>query len=358
MGPRKCNSGHEEKVGNMQVITARNVHQALPEVMYLLATQGRKFDSRNGPVLKVPGPVSICYEKPQERVMFWPERDANPFFHLLESLWMLAGQNDVKFVADIVPRMATFSDDGETLSGAYGYRWRKHFGYDQLLYIAEALQADRYDRRQVLSMWDPYRCGDLGSDSKDLPCNTQVYFSRTDTGALDMAVTNRSNDAVWGCLGANAVHFSMLQEYLAVMIGCPVGKYWQITNNLHLYLEHHEELMKTMALKAFPSEQYKETCPYENDVVVPHLLIPGDDVDIFDRDVAMVLGDDTPLGIRDWFCRKVGIPMMVAIQTYKGTETSKAQRVLIAQQILGASMPPRSDWCLAACDWLERRKNG
>ncbi len=338
----------------MQSIIARNVHQALPEVMYLLATQGIRRDSRNGPVLKVPGPVSICYEKPQERVMFWPERDANPFFHLLESLWMLTGRNDVKFVADIVPRMATFSDDGETLNAAYGFRWRGHFGFDQLPKIALALM-DRYNRRQVLQIWDAV--GDLGSISKDLPCNTQVYFSRTDTGALDMTVTNRSNDAVWGCLGANAVHFSMLQEYLAVMIGCPVGKYWQVTNNLHLYLEHHEELMRTMALKAFPSEQYKETCPYENDVVVPHLLIPGGNVDIFDRDVAMLLDKGMSLGMSDWFCRRAANPMMNAIQTYKivNSNGNKNYRITSARGIL-RDMPSRSDWCLAAQEWLERRR--
>jgi len=164
----------------MQTITARNVHQALPEVMHLMKTLGKPRESRNGPVLKVPGPVSICYERPTERVMFWPERDANPFFHCLEALWMLAGRNDVGFVANILPRMRTFSDDGQTLNGAYGHRWRAQFGGDQLIHITEALKADRYDRRQVLAMWDAPH--DLGSDSKDLPCNTQAYFSRTDTG--------------------------------------------------------------------------------------------------------------------------------------------------------------------------------
>ncbi len=188
----------------MRTITARNVHQALPEVMHLLRNRG----VRNGPALKVPGPVSICYEKPTERVVFWPEVDADPFFHCLEALWMLAGRNDVAFVAGIVPKMADFSDNGMSLSGAYGHRWRHHFGYDQLRSIAHSLADDRYDPQQVLSMWDANL--DMATvKSKDIPCNTQVYFSRADTGNLDMTVTSRSNDAV--VLGANAVHFSMLQ---------------------------------------------------------------------------------------------------------------------------------------------------
>lgn len=337
----------------MQVVKARNVHQALPKVMYLMKTQGKTMESRNGPVLKVPGPVSICYERPMERVMFWPDRDANPFFHCLEALWMLAGREDVDFVAKIVPKMAEFSDDGVTLNAAYGYRWCHHFGLNQLPQIVSALKKDRYDRRQVLQMWDASQ--DLGSRSKDLPCNTQVYFSRVDTGALDMTVTNRSNDAVWGALGANAVHFSMLQEYLAVMIGCAVGKYWQVTNNLHLYLDHHLKLMEQMAALYSPSSDYRPTCPYEGGGVTPTALIPGANVGKFDSDVDMLLSQGGALGMNDWFCRRVGLPMLKAIQIYKGMEGSKAQKVRTAQDVLSASMMTNSDWLMACMDWLERR---
>lgn len=333
----------------MHVLKVRNVHQALPEVMYLLATQGHNRHSRNGRVRKIPGPVTIEYAKPMERVIFWPERDANPFFHVLEALWMLAGRNDVEFVASIVPMMATFSDDGEILNSAYGHRWRHHFGYDQLLKIAEALANNRDDRRQVLSMWDHL---DLGSDSKDLPCNTHIYFSRTDTGALDMMVTNRSNDAVWGALGANAVHFSMLQEYMAVMIGCSVGKYWQVTNNLHLYLDKHEKFMYSMADKAFPSDQYRNTCPYESGRVQALRLIPSKAVAKFDADVAMFLDDGMTLGMNDWFVRKIANYMMGAIRVYK---EGKADRVSGALELL-YNMPPESDWRLAGEEWLRRRE--
>lgn len=338
----------------MQIINTRNVHQALPQVMYLMATRGKRQDSRNGPVLKVPGPVSICYNRPTERVMFWSERDANPFFHLLEALWMLAGRNDVAFLAGIVPKMASFSDDDVTLNSAYGHRWRNHFGYDQLFRIVEALRRDRYDRRQVLSMWDAKH--DLGSGSKDLPCNTQVMFSRTDTGALDIAVTNRSNDVVWGALGANAVHFSMLQEYMAAMIGCEVGKYWQITNNLHLYLDSHERLLRDMVeIGKWSPSQASAHCPYEQGVVKPTPLIPGGDVAKFDADVAMLIDAGMSLGMTDWFCRKVANPMKCAIQTYKTHQAKKNDRIDIAQGLLGEVMDVNSDWRVAGHEWLERR---
>ena len=337
----------------MQVVEARNVHQALPEVMHLLKTQGVHRDSRNGPVLKVDGPATIMYRQPRERVMFWPERDANPFFHMLEALWMLAGRNDLAFVASILPSMANFSDDGATFHGAYGHRWRCHFNFDQLFWIVDALQKNPDDRRQVLQIWDVKV--DLNRPSgRDLPCNTHVYFA-VNEGKLDMTVCNRSNDAVWGALGANAVHFSILQEYMAVQIGCEVGRYWQVTNNLHLYLDIHTDLMETMAARAFPSRQYKISCPYEQNIVTTTPLIPSGDHIKFDRDVRMLLDEgDAPLGTGDWFVRRIASQMLRAIKVYKDKTESKKKRLVLAQNTVSL-MPSNNDWTLAAQEWLARR---
>ena len=73
----------------MKVIRARNVHEALPEAVRYLALYGVEAESRNGKVLLAPEPVTTVYERPKERVLFWPQRDANPFFHFYEGLWML-----------------------------------------------------------------------------------------------------------------------------------------------------------------------------------------------------------------------------------------------------------------------------
>lgn len=220
-------------------------------------------DSRNGPVLMIDEPVIVTYTHPQERVLRNPVRDCNPFFHLYESLWMLAGSNDVTQLAYYVKRMLDYSDDGKTQNGAYGYRWRKSgvahsedYAYtftsiDQLNILIEHLKNKPESRRAVLQMWNVEDDLLKIDTSKDVCCNTSVYFSiRTektvsalgfvehiykDVQYLDMTVTNRSNDLVWGMLGANFVHFTMLQEYVADCLGVRVGKYHQITNNLHIY---------------------------------------------------------------------------------------------------------------------------
>jgi len=200
-------------------------------------THGVMRDTRAGKVREVPWPVMSVYDRPTERVLFHPERDANPFFHLFEAIWMLAGQSNGRFldqfVGDFTFRFAEPESDGE-LHGSYGHRWRNFFERDQLLEIARILRDNPADRRVVLQMWDAR--SDLGVSARDIPCNTQVYFRMIGT-RLDMTIMCRSNDAVWGAYGANAVHFSVLHEWMAAAVNADVGMMYQFSNNLHGYID-------------------------------------------------------------------------------------------------------------------------
>lgn len=343
----------------MNVLKARNVHEALPEALQRLWTNHRTTDSRNGPVWVAPLPgVCTVYSHPCERVLFWSERDANPFFHLMEGLWMLAGRRDVAWIRQFNSKFGQFSDDGKVFHGAYGHRWRFHFDHDQLDVIAEHLTDNPHCRRQVLTMWDPRV--DLGEDGKDFPCNTQCYFQRDPDGVLHMAVTCRSNDILWGCYGANAVHFSMLQEYMAARIGCPVGTMTQVSFNWHAYLATTEHLMKTLRLKArepryarHPLGENGYYNPYENGDVVPLPMIEGyfDDW-TSDLDMFMDEGPDA-VGYRTRFFRRVAIPLYRAYMTFKHDEgpTRYAQ----AQELVLYECKA-TDWSRACWEWLERRR--
>lgn len=195
---------------------------------------------RGMPTLEWHEPVLTIIERPRERVLFSEVRDANPFFHFFEALWMLAGRNDVWFVEQLNKRMREFSDDGYKFYGAYGYRWRNYFGFDQIQLVIQQLQHDFDSRRAVLAMWSaqdlkftvPYD-GRRGV-SKDIPCNTHAYFKARD-GNLRMTVCNRSNDMLWGAYGSNAVHFSILQEYIADKLGLDVGPLHILSDSLHVY---------------------------------------------------------------------------------------------------------------------------
>lgn len=336
----------------MKVIRARNVQQALPEALYQLEMEGVQQGSRNGPVYRFREPVTTVYLRPTERVLFWPTRDANPFFHLIESLWMLAGRNDVELVAQFVARMRSFSDDGTTLHGAYGYRWREHFGFDQLQLIIDALRKDPTDRRQVLSMWDAR--ADLGRSGKDLPCNTQCLFQINPDGALDMTVVNRSNDIIMGAYGANAVHFSYLQEYMALSIGVPVGVYRQVSANFHAYVADFEKVhdLAHVVDEVLPPEmRWSGYDPYGDGVVEPYPLIQTD-LAQWNEDLRMFLQTPKIIGLRDPFFRKVAVPMWAAHGCYKALQGQA--RFDAARELLQSVAA--TDWRMAALEWIDRRE--
>lgn len=225
-------------------IKATNINDAFDRAVKMFSTAlplwARTVAPRGMPTLEVVEPVITHYKLPMERVLFSPARDANPFLHFFESLWMLAGRNDVAFLEIFSKRMSEFSDNGLDFSGAYGYRWRVMYGQDQLQQVVSLLRQDPNSRRGVITMWnsnDLYKSKGLNA-SRDVPCNTQVYVKIRDS-RLDITVTCRSNDMLWGAYGSNVVQFSMLQEYLANKLGVSVGRYTQVSDSFHVYLPPH-----------------------------------------------------------------------------------------------------------------------
>lgn len=327
----------------MYVINARNVSEALYEGLDLLRFGGHRRDSRNGPVWRMDGPVTTMYREPRERVLVWPARDANPFFHLFESLWMLAGRDDLAPLTWYVQRMRDFSDDGETLRGAYGQRWLHFFGHDQLAIIIETLRSNPDDRRCVLGMWGA--ADDLGVDSRDVPCNLVAKFSRGRRGELNMTVFCRSNDIVWGAYGANAVHFSILQEYMAAGIGCEVGRYWQVSDDWHGY----EKTVTPLLHSERETDQYQyrgTSAPLWRPLV--------QDFAAWNADLVEFMGaacnegsDPRALTFREPFFNEVAAPMHAAYGMHR-------ERLYgLADCLMDEVTAP--DWQRAGREWLARR---
>jgi hypothetical protein len=321
----------------MQVISSRNVNEALLLGLQAVSQYGSLRDSRNGPVKLFGTPATTIYERPKERVLFYPERDANPFFHFMEGLWMIAGRNDVAWISRFNSSIVNYSDDGVTFHGAYGYRWRKHFGFDQLDVIAELLRQNPDDRRIVLQMWDPRV--DLARGGKDFPCNTAIKF-RINDGRLDMTVENRSNDMIWGAYGANAVHFSMLQEFMAAWIGVEVGHYWQVSTNFHAYLNTMEKHQALLSL----SPGFDE---YSLGNVEPFPMV-NTGIESWMQELDMFINEGAVLGFQDKFFKKVAVPMLLSWQAYKEKKHFRAMEILVENCVA-------TDWSKAGVEWIERR---
>jgi thymidylate synthase len=271
--------------------------------------------------------------------------------------------------------------------------------YDQLSILINHLRNKPDSRRAVLQMWNveddllkiggevcpscngsklgksrddyhrplkdgSYGCPDCNSTgltagTKDVCCNTCVYFSirkevdnSTNDGMtfqdryLDMTVCNRSNDMILGMLGANVVHFSMLQEYLANCLGVEVGVYNQFTNNLHVYVNNWkpEEWLATAWGEADKSLYRKPNEPP---------LCSGNQ-ERFDHEVGVFVEafsgrDKTMVGeLEEPWLRNVAMPMCRAFESYKAKHWDCA-----FAQVEKIESP---DWQRAAKEWIQRRE--
>lgn len=350
----------------MQVIKAQHVDHGLWGVINraMDSENSTEGNSRNGPVRRLKGRVSIIWENPEKRVSFCPERDANPVFHLFEALWMLAGHNDVKRPAYFASHLATFSDDGLTLNGAYGHRWRKHFNIDQLHgYVIPSLRRNREDRRAVMAMWDgEHDAVSALNGSKDVCCNLMCVFDAT-SGVLDMTVFNRSNDQVLGACGANVVHFSMLHEYVAALVGIKMGVYEQISTNSHMYTEV-ESTKKSIAWAVNPVLTEDQVLNSYKGGTEWMLGEPGAKevsdadyrimLDVFQRDCSVLMknydsADAVVLKFETDFFNYVVKPVIMAFNLYKKDHLEAAIELLNHPGAL------HTDWLIATKEWIRRR---
>lgn len=316
------------------IIVEKNVNHAFMEAWWWMRAVGEREDSRNGPVLVAPGIVITEYERPWERVLFSPKRDANPVFHLMESIWMLAGEEEVGWLSNFSSQIGQFAEPNGVIHGAYGNRWRNHWPSDQLHVIIKMLKVNPTSRQAVLQMWDPD--ADLEGSWRDRPCNTNIYFDCRH-GVLNMTVCTRSNDMLLGAYGANVVHMSFLQELMALAIGVGVGVYRQMSNNFHLYTD--SPMVKDF-LENPPNEPYDK---YQEDTHALPLLLMNERYNDFLDDCAHCVSGDTVMvtefmkmavKLRDcYLLRKNGRPW---------------------ENLLGTV--PACDWKTAFAAWAARRE--
>lgn len=366
--------------------------------------------SRNGDVLRLEEPLLLTYDRPRERVLFNSRRNANPFMHLYEALWMLAGRNDLAPVAYYAKQMGEYSDDGVTLNGAYGYRWRHSTipgyrrpegvanlpeGVDQLDLVVKHLRDNPHSRRAVIQMWnveddllrisdgrltcprccnaDRYRAdcreckatGKVGAGpSKDVCCNLSVIVQGREQNVrpntpnrgdgvplrfLDLYVTNRSNDLIWGLLGANAVHFSFLQEYLAARLGWEVGRMHTFTANAHAYTWNWKPEDWLGYYGSADEVEYVNEC-----CMVPLVKDPAR----FEEELPILVNhfDGRVKGpnpaideLGEPFFRHVAGPALRAFELHKlYKETDTALRM--------CGLIEADDWRTACTEWIQRRR--
>jgi len=334
----------------MMVINANNVNDAfVSAVRHMLdSNQWRTISPRDGAETReYLTPVVTSYSMPWRRVLFCDVRDANPFFHLMEALWMLAGRDDAQWIGQFSKNISQFAEDDGKFHGAYGYRWRgaDHLS-DQLAVISNLIRKNPETRRAVLSMWDAEY--DLGADKRDLPCNTHIYFKPRD-GRLNMTVCCRSNDIIWGCYGANVVHFSVLQEYMAAKVGMKIGTYYHVSDSWHYYTDN--PTYKKLAVgAAYGGQDYYRGHGYTPSRVAS-IAVVNQSTDVWDDDLARFFTDDwdDPVMYQDQFFTRTAYPMRDAWRCYKRGDLETARHL--------CRFIASPDWQMACLQWMSRRIN-
>lgn len=137
-----------------------------------------------------------------------------------ELAWWTTGSQSVKFISKYAPLWDKFTeDDGDTIAAAYGYRWRHHFGRDQLRLSVEQLYRDPSDRQVIVCAWDPGSDAMGSAAKKNVPCPLlfQIY-SLSKPGRRREVCMNmilRSSDTFVG-LPYDVLGYALLQQAIVM----------------------------------------------------------------------------------------------------------------------------------------------
>ena len=238
------------------------VNDALPDLARHVL-DGDELGSRKGERVLERLHQQITLTEPWDRYPRLGLRKASLPAQIAETMWILAGRNDVEWLSYYLPRAAEFSDDGETWRGGYGPRLRR-FGaplaegilhLDQLDAVVRELRAHPTSRRAVLSIYDPLMDTRRENEEpwKDVPCNDFISF-QSRLGKLHAHVFVRSNDLMWGWSGINAFEWSVLQEVIAGILGIEVGTLTFSISSLHAYDRHWSKLGRIAEAYPAPEE--------------------------------------------------------------------------------------------------------
>lgn len=151
-----------------------------------------------------------------------------------EQIWFVSGaRKPADFLRDFTKIWDVFTNPADVVTVAYGYRWRKHFGRDQLGLLMKHLKDDPTSRHGVVVTWDPAGDGLGGTLKKNVPCPFSFVVNIIG-GRLNFHNIVRSNDMVLG-FPSDVAGFALLQCMLAQKLGVVPGVYSHSISNAHIY---------------------------------------------------------------------------------------------------------------------------
>ena len=163
-----------------------------------------------------------------------------------EQVWFISGaRKPDDFLNKYTKIWDSFTNPAGVVTVAYGYRWRKHFGRDQLGLLVKLLKKDPSSRHAVIVTWDPAEDGLGGTKKANVPC-PYSFTVNIIGGRLHLHNIVRSNDMVLG-FPSDVAGFALLQCILAQKLGVKPGVYSHSISNAHVWDNQYDvarELLK------------------------------------------------------------------------------------------------------------------
>lgn len=158
-----------------------------------------------------------------------------PFSFIPEIMWFLSGSNNTEWINNHTKIWQSFTDENGTISSAYGFRWRKAFGFDQLETVLNKLKNEPSSRHGVIMMWNPK--DDLLIKQKNVPC-PYTFTLMIIGGRLHLHLIIRSNDMILGN-PTDVAGFAFLTHILAQELNVKPGILTVSISNAHIYANQY-----------------------------------------------------------------------------------------------------------------------
>lgn len=187
-----------------------------------------------------------------------------------ELLWFLNGETNIRYLNDNGVRIwdEWATEEGE-LGPVYGAQWRNWVAadgrrIDQIARLLEDLKNKPDSRRHIVSAWNPALLPDESRSPRENaamglqalpPCHTMFQFHVAD-GRLSCQLYQRSADVFLG-VPFNIASYSLLTMMMAQVVGLEPGDFVHTFGDVHIYLNHLEQVETQLARDPYPLPEMK-----------------------------------------------------------------------------------------------------
>jgi thymidylate synthase len=181
-----------------------------------------------------------------------------------ELLWFISGSSDVKDLNKLGSHIwdanaqapywkpkAKFDGDVGRIYGVQWRSWQTKDGktIDQLKEVIEKIKSDPYDRRLIVSAWNP---GEL--DQMALPPCHILFQFYVNGDKLSLQMYQRSADMFLG-VPFNIASYSLLLSMVAQITGLKPYEFIHTLGDAHIYHNHFQQVREQLSRKPFPPPQ-------------------------------------------------------------------------------------------------------